>query len=1356
MRFPWRADHSVLRYPYRYILIQVPSFPPGDAKRRRGGASTRSPYPSGRLGFCRPSNGIVHSILLSSTQISMAAVPRGRVSVEKYSPTRQDSSSALIADAGNLCVDEEDAVRTALLMSGAWTATGPDPAGFATQPAVNMFARGVPFEGANPEAAEPATDRALDSRTKSQQDSVAATSVWRSVVTPVALGLSETPVRAESGDCVPIGYRSSSIGSAIVDTGLHLRSSFPRGGDLMNASHRGNQAASLPCQQPYVMTNIAPRDAPDTDDTDSVIGSSALMVAMIRDLLEPEDVGPMPVLPTQNSNGSNRPQKPEYGHRAPVGSNPRLRTLREEAQRPSQLVPAQESFVSQSNLQNRHRRRSFETSARFSNPGMSSARAGSQQTHSAGASRTAPSSSSFDLDPPAPHPRGPLNSVDATPASEANPSSDKLVAGLAKKKTRGLCRFWPNCYRGESRCRFFHPADENEAYTYLIWWLEVHPESRKDLELMNLPPKLRQRLDALLGLQSTSDCRTGSGNLSVLTDRDNDGPATPSAAWSLEHEQRHRGSTRLQSGSSTFSSTGTTQRLSSQASSSPVDGATKLEHSGSNAFVVPTTRRSTFSDVAPENQSSSSSYRFFAGLTVHDQDSNPLDLGSPLHWQEQSEVLRIPLERASWKPQHFDVDLEPLTTHAVDFGGVLVSSAATSIPRGSAKRLLSKTHICLSDDVLPSTQLFGPSTDAVQRACSAITPPSEEWIVTDPASSGKVSHGPPLPASTDDHTGAKSKDVCAASSADQLGLVGIEAPSRAEPQSVQGLLTACQPGPENAMGERHRIHPKPRQDPPVGQKTQNAYDNPFNEETDSAQCAVAPPSASASVGSREAASHAHREVWKASAQAPESLLRGNIATSLDEQSGESFDAAHRESSSESLTPAAELSEMLPSSPPRAPGADVAQGMAPIGTQGGSELPPKKAPMVHSTLEGSPPRGEQPAGPESTPTASAGLRPDPRLVQETRRTMQAPESVNAYRLEMSLVAPIRGYYRLSFGACHALVMTGWIRRFFLWISRLMLSLLHPSQPACLVQAPFAQRTLLDFRRVKSSLVSSMRRQLSGFASGVASLRSGQRLVSTGALRRLGSRRRIFHRLGQMCFSIDTGFLTLYAVLLPRLGRHMLNQRQRSAWPSSPSISPTPATAEETLSGAIPLGLWILHITWHFFVLSCLLGGNWPPEQLSWAAYGLVEWAAISSNLLVIGSTAYSFIRGWNATPYPRCLQWTETDAQASIITAYVLAAFQTRIPSHRPTSGRMRTHLSDGFGRVRRLRISPRLVIGEKGLLKRQPLPKPWPVWIDPLFWISFVTQFLVSGLPASIGSYRTALLLLIVLVTLSRLERGHG
>ena len=123
-------------------------------------------------------------------------------------------------------------------------------------------------------------------------------------------------------------------------------------------------------------------------------------------------------------------------------------------------------------------------------PSQSSSSSGSPTTTAAASSRAAAAAR-----PP----------QEAAAASKPPPISTgaKTHAVLEKKRARGICRFWPNCYRGEGRCRFFHPVDENAALEYILWWLRTYPALAGELDWQALPATLQQRLRTRLASDTT-------------------------------------------------------------------------------------------------------------------------------------------------------------------------------------------------------------------------------------------------------------------------------------------------------------------------------------------------------------------------------------------------------------------------------------------------------------------------------------------------------------------------------------------------------------------------------------------------------------------------------------------------------------------------------------------------------------------------------------------------------------------------------------------------------------------------------------------------------------------------------------
>eukprot|EP00166_Cyanidium_caldarium_P002320 ctg_2306.g546 len=124
-------------------------------------------------------------------------------------------------------------------------------------------------------------------------------------------------------------------------------------------------------------------------------------------------------------------------------------------------------------------------------PSQSSSSSGSPTTTAAASSRAAAA-----VRPP----------QDAAAAASKPPSAStgaKTHAVLERKRARGICRFWPNCYRGEGRCRFFHPVDESAALEYILWWLRTYPALVGELDWQALPTTLQQRLRTRLASEKT-------------------------------------------------------------------------------------------------------------------------------------------------------------------------------------------------------------------------------------------------------------------------------------------------------------------------------------------------------------------------------------------------------------------------------------------------------------------------------------------------------------------------------------------------------------------------------------------------------------------------------------------------------------------------------------------------------------------------------------------------------------------------------------------------------------------------------------------------------------------------------------
>jgi hypothetical protein len=1199
---------------------------------------------------------------------------------------------------------------------------------------------------------------------------------------------------------------------------------------LHTSEHRGASVSDLPARFPNLPPSVrhetclqsgsakttfqAPavasaaqaslRDDPDHDqepeDIEISLGCSSLMVAMIRDLLEPEDVVLPPASVTNRQHSPNLTSHTEDMERVSeslldrgwhydraVSPSPRYAFGRDIPSLPS------------STLRHSRQERTEPGEGNHGPESSSRHRAGPFSSRPSGTRRAGLSRERRPADQALRHTNSSLPSETGTPfvpttsAASSTSISEKAQAGLAKKKARGLCRFWPNCYRGESRCRFFHPADEEDAYKYLVWWLTNYPENRSELEFSSLLPTLQQRLSPFWKQQQQHQRQQQEEQMQTL---DNPSPS-PSTSAPVDCLGASLMSTPL-------------------AASAPFkchwshgnDAATmQVEDWGWRRRKVPELPSTDDSDVRGAlfrtGESESRDRLHLADVATllppmlhgqcvdripalgkdHSQASNSASLAassprirsSHAAAEQNTPSLQLPLSIVTDTPC-IPVDERERFSACTPgpWSSLQNISLGTFTQRSSWESLVkpvATTQVSRQTILTPVSASSDRISDAEQVSrCPVSTRPFWDQTCLPKPSVARANASP---------AGLRQPAVHRSAAAAVLSSPGVErssahsvAPENSPqvPLMLQGATSAVQPT--------------------VSQRLVRS-ENGQSGETVSTQCTNATTQLSSAKHESATTNHNARSdtrytipatVSASDAIQSETASANETAAGTATASVPTMDAVEAEEAKGSTSEAGayRTRPAASSSPHRSvttPGTSACSGSCnasqePIAADAHwRRIPATNAPPSTSISLSS-------SSSSSLSAADASSSPGLHSVSRTRaqtRGHGAPCPVHEILSGSSEFVPAGAISPAP--ACNvterALIMSAAVRapRRSTWkllsCLRLACSAGRLWRPRTAAPRSWLRRAL--HCRYTSALASlwypakCFIRILSQFrlqhdASGIRWVAIPQRLrsASLGTRWRRSSRRRLLQRFSQMFFSLDTGFLALYAILLPRLGRHILHQhlamvRARALQQSAASLVVESALVEHQPS--MPIGLWILHITWHFFVLSCLLGGNWPPEQLTWADHGLIEWTAVVSNVLVLVTTVYSFAHGWNDVPYPRCFQWIEIDATSSIISAYVLAAFQSRTSASR-TVARSRQHGNEASGRLRRLRISPRLVIGENGFLKRQPVPKPWPVWTEPLFWLSLLVQIVLAQWPGLGATYRTAVLLFIVLLTLSLLEKG--
>ncbi|KAF6004678.1 hypothetical protein F1559_005003 [Cyanidiococcus yangmingshanensis] len=1083
---------------------------------------------------------------------------------------------------------------------------------------------------------------------------------------------------------------------------------------------RAASAASSFSQEPSTWFSLAHDDIHDAEDADSGIGSNSLMVAMIRDLLEPEDVDVMPVMLRGDRGMPQMIQNTEPYDSLSVTSRSRMRGAATPGQQLAQRSQIHQTSVSQASMQR----------CRPPQQPGAGTRSESLDTSARGTSASVSGSIASAFGPLACHPSGSIAETDPVAPADTSQTSDKMLAGLVKKRY--------------ARCRFFHPADEEAAYDYLIWWLEMDPEHCKELELMNLSPSLRQRLQPILQRLSAQLTRSQAlASMTPLEERDRTLPVPSPIAASSEPENQNLGVVETLNGVRVHSPTGTTQPLPHQ---TPLVSMRDAEHPRQQQQQqLMTALQSPVSDPRTLDRDEGNGEKFSGGFdtpfmqVTNVPESYQRDLQSFSVSDESLRVLQIPMTPGPWTLRTEDCELEPLSANTADEGEVLTNATLIRNPNACLRLAVTKQCVDSSSTIRATASSLTRTSASVERSMSVVTPSREAAAIANTLPDALTT--PPMSASELEHLDrARAKHHVGALDSRRFprSLPAAHRPQRAAfgPPSVHNDMTSV---------SIRQTKQETKDDARV------PFERPVGVGCDANACWTAATCTcleSSTSNILYASRNAHSDVL-------DEAMMAVSGSSLDGPSAIQFAQVHAAFPNDVHVPSPGQANannppgLLPQHRLDLEPHEARSSMRPLSASSEPMQPFRPPSKVvdhdHSELERLSRHATTPLSSTESVHEVPSARDDHR---DTRRPLQHDSCLNntEFITFLSSVDPLR---------CLAHRALVWCDGLLSWVAEFMLErfLLHRRIRARCVSA--GQWIRDAFRIGSSSLTRSVSLRWWNVMAWAGSTHS-LRLPSSSLRWRPGSRRRLVHRLGQVCLSVDTAFVTLYAVLLPRIGSHIFDQQQslQHSWPVSPNGSSALSMMNEA-PRPVPLGLWILHLTWHFFALICLLSGNWPPEHQAWTAYGLIEWAAMTSNILVIGSAAYSFVRGWHETPYPRCLQWMEMDSQTSIVTAYILAAFQTRVPGGR-SGNRARNHPAYGLGRVRRLRISPRLVIGERGFLKRQPLPKPWPVWTDPLFWASLASQLLLSGLPILAASYQTTFLLVIVLVTLSRLERSRS